>query len=100
MKINIVSVGSIKEKYLKDAILEYSKRISKYAKVEFYSINDEPICQNPSKKDEEIVKNKEGEKLLKIIPSNSFKVVLDLKGEMLTSPELASKMKDFAWLEY
>ena len=94
MKINIVSVGSIKEKYLKDAILEYSKRVSKYAKVEFYSINDEPICQNPSKKDEEIVKNKEGEKLLKIIPSNSFKVVLDLKGEMLTSPELASKMND------
>lgn len=94
MKINIVSVGSIKEKYLKDAILEYSKRIFKYAKVEFYSINDEPICQNPSKKDEEIVKNKEGEKLLKIIPSNSFKVVLDLKGEMLTSLELAEKMND------
>ena len=43
MKITVLSVGNIKEKYLKDAIEEYSKRISKYSKIEFIKINDEPI---------------------------------------------------------
>ncbi len=94
MKINIISVGNIKEKYLKDAINEYSKRLSKYTKIEFLSTFDEPISTNPSARDEEIVKNKEGERLLKIIPENSYKIVLDLKGEMLSSPELANKFID------
>jgi 23S rRNA (pseudouridine1915-N3)-methyltransferase len=94
MKISIISVGNIKEKYLKDAINEYSKRLSKYTKIEFINVPDEPIVTNPSKKDEEIVKNKEGEKLLKAIPQASFKVVLDLKVEMLSSPELAQKILD------
>ncbi len=96
MKISIISVGNIKEKYLKDAILEYSKRISKYSKIEFINVPDEPININPSKKEEEIVKNKEGEKLLKAIPQSSFKVVLDLKGEMLSSPELAQKIVEIS----
>lgn len=92
MKITILSVGNIKEKYLKDAILEYSKRISKYSKIEFININDEPINDNPSDKEIEIVKNKEAEKLLKVIPVNSYKIALNLKGEMLDSPGLAKKL--------
>ena len=94
MRISIISVGNIKEKYLKDAILEYSKRLSKYTKVEFLNVNDEAIAENPSEREIEIVKNKEGEKLLKIIPSNSYKIALDLKGKMLSSEELANKMLD------
>lgn len=94
MKITIVSVGSIKEKYLKDAISEYSKRLSKYTKIEFLSVSDEPINDNPSDKEKEMIKNKEGEKILKIIPSNSYKIALDLKGKMLSSEELAIKMQD------
>ena len=47
MKISIISVGNIKEKYLKDAINEYSKRISKFSKVEFISVEDESIVNNP-----------------------------------------------------
>ena len=92
MKITILSVGSIKEKYLKDAISEYSKRISKYSKVEFISVNDEPINENASDKEIEIVKNKEALKLLKVLPANSYKIALNLKGEMLSSPELAKKI--------
>ena len=57
MKITILSVGNIKEKYLKDAILEYSKRISKYSDIEFINVYDEPIKDNSSFKDNEIVKN-------------------------------------------
>ena len=94
MKISIISVGNIKEKYLKDAINEYSKRISKFSKVEFISVEDESIVNNPSDKEIEMVKAKEGAKLLKVIPNNSYKIVLDLKGEMLSSEGLAKKMLD------
>lgn len=94
MKISIISVGNIKEKYLKDAINEYSKRISKFSKVEFINVGDESIVNNPSDKEIEIIKSKEGAKLLKAIPNNSYKIVLDLKGEMLSSEELAKKMLD------
>lgn len=91
MKITILSVGNIKEKYLKDAINEYSKRIGKYAKVEFISVSDEPINDNASLKEIEIVKSKEANKLLKVLPSNSYKIALNLKGDMLSSEELAKK---------
>lgn len=94
MKIYIVSVGNIKEKYLIDAINEYTKRLSKYTKVEFLKVSDEAINDHPSDKEIDIIKNKEGEKILKILPSNSYKVALDLKGEMLSSEGLASKMLD------
>ena len=94
MKIYIVSVGNIKEKYLLDAINEYTKRLSKYTKVEFLKVPDEAIKDNPSDKEIEIIKNKEGEKILKILPANSYKIALDLKGEMLSSEALASKMLD------
>ena len=94
MKIYIVSVGNIKEKYLIDAINAYTKRLSKYTKVEFLKVSDEAINDHPSDKEIDIIKNKEGEKILKILPSNSYKVALDLKGEMLSSEGLASKMLD------
>ncbi len=92
MKIIVASVGSIKEKYLKDAILEYSKRISKYANISFVNVSDEPIKDNASLKEEEMIKDKEASALLKAIPANSYKVVLDLKGQMLSSVELAKKI--------
>ncbi len=94
MKITILSVGTIKEKYLKDAISEYSKRISKYSKIEFINVADESIVDNPSSKEIEQVKNKEAEKLLKVLPQNAYKIALNLKGEMLSSPELANKILD------
>ena len=94
MKITIMSVGNVKEKYLKDAILEYSKRISKYSEIEFINVDDEPIKDNASDKEIEIVKNKEALKLLKKLPQNSYKIALNLKGKMLTSPELAQKVLD------
>ncbi len=94
MKITILGVGTIKEKYFIDAIKEYSKRISKYSKVEFITVSDEAIPDNASLKEEEIIKNKEGEKILKAIPNNSYKIALALNGEMLDSVELANKMSD------
>ncbi len=94
MKITILSVGTIKENYLKDAIKEYVKRITKYSKIEFLAVNDEAIMDHPSEKEIEVIKLKEGEKLLKIMPNNSYKIALNLKGVMLSSLELADKMLD------
>ncbi|MGM9970416.1 MAG: 23S rRNA (pseudouridine(1915)-N(3))-methyltransferase RlmH [Anaeroplasma sp.] len=94
MKIYIVSVGKIREKYLKDAILEYTKRLSKYTKIEFISVDDEPIADNPSQKEMDLVKKKEGEKILKALPNNSYKIALDLKGKMLSSEEFADSLQE------
>ncbi len=92
MKITIVSVGSIKEKYLNDAIKEYEKRLSKYTKIEFIRVNDEAIADHPSSKEIESVKDKEAERLIKSLPKDCYKIALNLKGEMLSSPELAKKI--------
>ena len=94
MKITILSVGNIKEKYLIDAIDEYSKRLSKYTKINHITVPDLAINLNPSEKDMEIIKNKEGIKLIENIPDDSFVVALDLKGSMITSEELAKKIDD------
>lgn len=96
MKITILSVGTIKEKYFNEAINEYSKRISKYAKVEFITVSDEAIPDNASSKIEEQIKIKEGEKIIKSIPKNSYVIALDLRGEMLDSIELSNKIKDIS----
>ncbi len=90
MKITIISVGNIKEKYLKDAITEYSKRLSKYTKLEFINVGDEAICNNIGDDD---IKNKEGNKIIAKLPENSYKIALNLKGIMLSSEELAKKIE-------
>lgn len=90
MKIKIVSVGSIKEKFLKDAISEYLKRLTRFAKIEIIEV-DETKIQNKS---EEQVKKEEGERLLKRIGQNEFVFLLDLKGELISSEVLAQKIND------
>lgn len=90
MKIKIVSVGSIKEKFLKDAISEYLKRLTRFAKIEIIEV-DETKIQN---KIEEQVKKEEGERLLKRIGQDEFVFLLDLKGELISSEVLAQKIND------
>lgn len=90
MKIKIVSVGSIKEKFLKDAINEYLKRLTRFAKIEIIEV-DETKIQNKS---EEQVKKEEGERLLKRIGQDEFVFLLDLKGELISSEVLAQKIND------
>lgn len=90
MKIKFVSVGSIKEKFLKDAISEYLKRLTRFAKIEIIEV-DETKIQNKS---EEQVKKEEGERLLKRIGQDEFVFLLDLKGELISSEVLALKIND------
>lgn len=94
MKITIVSVGNLKEKYLIDGIKEYIKRLAKYATVEEIVVQDEPIMDKASEANMQIIKAKEGKKILQAIKEKSYLIALDLKGAMLSSEELADKIKN------
>ena len=84
MNITVISVGKLKEKYLKQAIDEYSKRLSRYCKLNIIELADEQTPDNASEKDELIIKDKEGNKILSNIKDNMYVVTLDLKGKMLS----------------
>ncbi len=94
MRINIVAVGKIKAKYIKLGIDEFLKRLSRYTKVNVIEVGDEKIPANASEADLEALKDKEAEKILKQIPSNSYVVALDVGGKSLSSEDLASWMQD------
>ena len=94
LNITIISVGKLKEKYLKQAVEEYSKRLQRYCKLEIIELNDEKTPDNASEKEEAIIKTKEGEGILKHIRDNMFVIALDLKGKMLSSEEFSSYIKD------
>lgn len=94
MNITLITVGKIKEKYLRDAIDEYKKRLSRYCKLDIVELQDEKTPDNASEKEEQIIKNKEGEAILKHIKDNMYVVALDLKGKMLSSEELSDFIKD------
>ena len=92
MKITIVTVGKIKEKYLKDAIAEYSKRLSKYCKLEIIEVADEKTPENASEVVEEQIRAKEGERILKHIKDDAYVITLEINGKMLSSEDLAEKI--------
>ena len=94
MNITIICVGKIKEKYLKSAIDEYTKRLSRYCKLNIVELGDEKTPDNASEKEELIIKEKEGEAILKSIKDNMFVIALELKGNMLSSEDLSNYMKD------
>ena len=72
MNISVISVGKLKEKYLKLGIEEFSKRLSKYCKLDLIELEDEKCPENLSEKDMEIVKNKEGQRILSIESPSSI----------------------------
>lgn len=94
MNINLICVGKIKEKYFSEAISEYSKRLSRFVKLNIIEVTDEKIPDNASEKEIEAVKQKEGEKILAKLPSYSFTVTLCVEGEELSSLDLAKKIAD------
>lgn len=93
MKITIIAVGKIKEKYLVEGIKEYSKRLSRYTKLEIIEVPDEHAPENLSKKELNIIKDKEGKKIESRI-KDSYVIALAIEGVMFTSPELANKIED------
>ena len=92
MKITILTVGKIKEKYLKDAIAEYSKRLSKYCKLEVIEVADEKTPENASENVENTIRAKEAERLMKYMKDDAFVITLEIAGKLLSSEELADKI--------
>ena len=93
MKITVITVGKIKEKYLKDAIAEYSKRLSRYCKLEILEVADEKTPDGASEIVEENIREKEGERILKLIKEDAYVITLEITGKMLTSEELADRIE-------
>lgn len=93
MKITVITVGKIKEKYLKDAIAEYSKRLSKYCKLEIVEVADEKTPDNASEVVEESIRSKEAERILKYVKDDAYVITLEINGKQLTSEELAEKVE-------
>lgn len=93
MKITIITVGKIKEKYLKDAVTEYSKRLSRYCKLEIIEVADDKIPEQASEAVEDSIRRKEGERLLKHIRDDMYVITLEINGKMLTSEEFADKIE-------
>ncbi len=96
MKIKIVCVGKLKEKYLKDAIDEYTKRLSRFCTVQIIELSDEKIPDNASLAEEEKVLEAEGEKILKNISPPDYVFSLCVEGKALSSEEFSQKLSDVA----
>lgn len=93
MKITVITVGKIKEKYLKDAIAEYSKRLSKYCKLEIIEVADEKTPDGASETLEMQIRDKEGERILKHVKDDACVITLEIQGKQMTSEELADKIE-------
>lgn len=93
MNIQIVSVGKLKEKYLKMGIEEYTKRLGAYAKIELVEVADEKAPENLSEADMEIVKKKESDRILAKIGSDTYVIALAIEGKMKTSEQLANDIE-------
>lgn len=94
MSITVICVGKIKEKYLKSAIDEYTKRLSRYCKLNIIELSDEKTPDNASGKEEVLIKVKEGDAILKNIKDSMFVIALELKGNMLSSEEFSYYIND------
>ena len=92
MKITVISVGKLKEKFFADAILEYKKRLSRFATLEIVEIKDEKIPENASEKEIDLILEKEGTLVLAKIPKNSYNIAMCIEGEELSSTEFSQKL--------
>ena len=92
MKIRIVAVGKLKEKYLREGVAEYEKRLAPFASVELLETREEYMAENPSEAQRQQTLAKEGERLLRLVPEKSFLIVLDVKGKLLSSEALAKEL--------
>ncbi len=92
MKLTVICVGKLKEKYLKMGIQEYEKRLSRYCNLEIIELQDEKTPDHASEIQEEQIRKKEGERILKALKENSYCIALAIDGNMLSSEGLAEKI--------
>lgn len=92
MKITLITVGKIKEKYLRDAIAEYSKRLSRYCKLEIIEVADEKTADHASDVVENTIRDKEAERIMKYVKEDAYVITLEINGKLLSSEELSAKI--------
>lgn len=92
MKITILAVGKLKEKYLRDAVAEYEKRLAPFAKLSFIEIAEEKMPENFSAAEKEKTLVREGERLLARVPEGSELIVLDVAGKELSSEDFSAAL--------
>ena len=94
MQIDIIAPGRVKERYLRDAIDEYSKRLSRYCKLNINEVADEKTPDHASEGVDRQIKAKEGERIAKHLKDGAFVIALAINGKQLSSEELAAKIND------
>lgn len=96
MKITVITVGKIKEKFYRDALAEYQKRLSRYCKLSIIEVPDEKTPDNASALQETQIKQKEGERILSKLSDSAYTIVLAIEGKNLDSVSFAHKMEQLA----
>ena len=94
MKITLLTVGKIKEKFLRDVIAEYSKRLSKYCKLEIIEVADEKTPDHASEVVEKSIRDKEGERLMRYIRDDDYVITLEIGGKMLDSVAFSRQLEN------
>lgn len=94
MNINIICIGKLKEKYWTAAVAEYSKRLSRFCKLNIIELRESPLRAGPSPAGEEAVKTAEGKEILGRIASGDYVITLEIGGKGLSSEGLADKIAD------
>lgn len=93
MKITVLCVGKIKEKFISGAITEYSKRLSRYCKLEMIEVADEKTPDHASAHEEDLIRVREGERLRKYIKDDAYVISLAIEGASVSSEEFADKIE-------
>ena len=93
MSIRLIVVGKLKEKYLRQGVSEYQKRLQGYTKLKIEEVKDQPTTENSSEKEDEQLRMKEGEAILSKIKERDYVYLLDIEGKMLDSVQFAKHIE-------
>lgn len=96
MNIQIVCIGKLKEKYWREAVAEYSKRLSRFCALEIVELKESRLPDKASAAEEKLVKQEEGREILKAIKPGTFVITLEILGKQLDSPQLAEKISQLS----
>lgn len=94
ISVKIITVGSLKEAYLRDAVAEYEKRLGAFCKLTQVCLKEEKLSDSPSRAEIDTALRKEGDKIIAEMPKKAYKIALCVEGKQLSSEELAQRLED------
>ena len=96
LNVKFITLGTLKEAYLRDAAAEYEKRLGAFCRFELVQLKEERLSDDPSESEIKNALSKESEKILALIPARAYVVAMCVEGKQLTSPELAEKLEEIS----